>query len=438
MKKPFISPDTLTRYLIGTICVLVIARIAIVPFSPPLFYIDESAGSAHVASMVTHGTNAYSQQWPLFSVALGGGYTTPIYLYPAVLWSFLFGYEPVSLRFFSEFMTLAAIVLIAYAVKLWTDKQTALITAVVALALPWNWLQGSLAWDPALVPFFVGVSFLAFSKILFTKSRACKYIGLVTLPVTLVLLAYLYPPLRVSAPLMFVGAYTLLYLRKIVGWKIIVATVIGSAVISLPLLNFLQDPDSLARSQSLLVFGKWPLFEAIGMFFINMLQFMTPWFNFINGDYNLRHSTGFQGMLGLAELPAYIALIVMMIKTWQKKWNDRLLVFVALYCVLAAFVGSALTYESQPHSLRATAAWPFIVILLALGWVWLRDHGTKRHIYTAITVFFVATVAYGFDLAFLYPARSDSSFDHPIYEKAIQHKPTPGYPDLSLKYYQSL
>jgi len=439
MKKlTYALPAAFDKYLVVIICVLIALRIVIVPFSPPGFYMDESAGSAHVATMVQHGTNAFGQSWPLFSSALGGGYTTPVYLYPAAAWSHIFGFSPLSLRFFSEFMTLAAIAFIAYAMRLWTDKRTALIAACVGLAMPWGWLQGSLVWDPALVPFFVGVGFWAFSELLFTKSTRIKYMALFILPLALILLAYLYPPLRVSAPLLFVGVYALLYAKKVIRWPQLTATILGCVVISLPLLHFMQDPDSLSRSQNLLVFSQLPLLPAIGTYILNMLQLASPWFLFITGDPNLRHSTFFEGMLGVAALPAVIAVIVMTIRLWKKKRSELLLVWIGLFGVIAALTGSALTDEGQPHSLRATAAWPFFVILLTLGWQWILALKHKRYMALSVVLFVVGTLAYAIELAFVYPQYSAGAFDQSVYEKAIQHQPTPNYPDLSLKYYDTL
>lgn len=439
MKKlQFSSLHTFDKYLVATICVLIVLRAAILPFSPPGFYMDESAGSAHVASMVQHGTNAFGQSWPLFSTALGGGYTTPVYLYPAAAWSSVFGFGPLSLRFFSEVMTLAAIAFIALAMRLWTDRRTALIAACVGLALPWGWLQGSLVWDPALVPFFVGLSFLAFSQLLFTKSVRIKYFALFLLPVSLILLAYLYPPLRVSAPLLFVAAYALLYKKQIVRLPTLIVTILGSAIISLPLLQFMQDPESLARSQNLLVFSQMPLLPALGTFLLNMLQLVSPWFLFITGDPNLRHSTFFEGMLGVAALPAVVALIVMIARSWKKKRHELLLVWIALFGVVVSLAGSALTAEGQPHSLRATAAWPFIVILLTLGWQWLFIQKNKKYIKIAVGLFVIGTLSYAAELAFIYPQYGAGAFDKAIYEKAIQHQPTPDYPGLSLQYYDAL
>ena len=428
-----------TGYLIGIALLLVALRIAILPVSPPPFAADEALSGAHIAAMVTKGHDANGTQWPLFSSALGGGYVTPTYLYPAAAWASVFGYEPLSLRYFSQFATLLAIVMIALAVRLWSDRRTALIALAVGLALPWGWLQGSIAWDPAIVPFYTSAAFLAFSLLFAVRSRAVRFVSFFVMTAMIVALAYAYPPLRVGAPLLLAGSYFLLYRQSLIDIRHIVAGIIFAGLLALPLAGFILQPGALDRSQNLLVFHEWPFPVAIIVFLLNMLHLVSPWFLFLLGDPNLRHATGFQGMLGLAALPGFIGLVAIItrfIKT--KKVSYGLPLLAAGFGVIASLVGSALTYEGQPHSLRATAAWPFIIVQLAFGWRWIFALKNKRWIYLSVALFIVGTAAYAYDLAYLYPERSQNAFDHSIYEKATTGQPTPPYPSAAIEYYKSL
>lgn len=426
--------------LIAIAFALIVARFAILPLSPPPFAADESISGAHVATMVTKGTDAHGQSWPLFSEALGGGFTTPIYLYPLTGWAFLFGYEELSLRAFSMATTILAVAITAYATALWLGRRSGLIAAVVGLALPWSWLQGSIAWDPALVPFFVGLAFLFFTLAYKAPSQIRKIIGLVGLPLSLVALTYLYPPLRVTAPLLFAGAYGLMLYQKVITWKVIVASVVSITVLCLPLLDFMLQPSAMTRSQNLLVFHEYPFPLAVIVLITNFLQMLIgPHFLFITGDLNLRHSTGFQGMLGWASLPAVVGLCVIAVR-WirTRKTDQATLILVTLYGIFAGLVGSALTYEGQPHSLRGVAAWPFIVILLVLGWNWILRLKNKKALALSFAIFILATVSYAYDLAFLYPQRSTAAFDNEVYMKIMTSTERPPYPELSMKYYDML
>lgn len=436
MKNRF-SFTRLDYGLLAAAVILVIARLAVLPFTPPGFAADEATSGAHILSMITHGVDGNGHAWPLFAASLGGGYTTPIYLYPAVAWSFLFGAGELSLRLFSEFTTLIAIGFIAAGMRLWLGTRAALIAAIIGLALPWGWLQGSIAWDPALVPLAVAVSFYTFSQLLFTKNKRLKQALLVLLPVSLIALAYLYPPARVTAPILFFAAYAGLYVKKIITIRGLIFTIIGSIILVLPLLQFMTSPEAMVRSQSLIVFHKYSFFEGILQIIINFLQMLGPWFLFVDGDHNLRHSTGFQGMLGWAAIPAMIGFIYIIINAVKtRKLNHTLLISIAVIGLSASILGSAMTHEGQPHSLRAAAAWPFIVIILTLGWLWILSIRQKIVVYASITLFIIGTIWYVIDFAAYFPNRAGDAFDKTAREKILRGEPIP-YPELPVEYYRT-
>ncbi len=147
-----IFSDKISTSLIIAILLLILMRIFILPLSPPGFFKDEAASQAHVVMMVKNHTNTAGQSWPLFSQSLGGGFTTPVYLYPLSAWAMIFGSSNISLRAFSQFATVIAILFVALGMRLWLGKRSGLIALAVGLALPWNWLQGSIAWDPVMTP----------------------------------------------------------------------------------------------------------------------------------------------------------------------------------------------------------------------------------------------------------------------------------------------
>ncbi len=435
---------TFNRILIATIGILILLHILILPIAPPGFFVDEAATGAHVVAMLQHGTNAHHVALPLFSESLGGGYTTPVYLYPLVGWAAVFGTSELALRAFSLASTLLTITLLACVAYVWLGKRAALISVTVALALPWAWLQGSIAWDPALVPLFITLPLLALSLLLHTPTRSIRVAMLVILPLSLIALAYLYPPARVTAPLLFVGAYAVLYLRKLIDARLIFLTCIAALFASLPLLVFMFQPEALERSRTLSVFYDHSIVESVWLTFTNCLQLLSPSFLFVTGDPNLRHSTGVQGMLGLAALPALIALVVAGVRSMRsgkardlsKNKTVQLLV-IALFGVAASLLGSALTNESQPHSLRATAAWPFIVIIITIGWNIIFRRATPRSLqWASALIFILATAHYTTDLALHYPARSSNAFDTPQRQAISSGDSTLSYPPLALQYYQ--
>lgn len=403
-RSPFLLPTA--------IILLIIVRWVALPLSPPGFYADEAASGAHVAAMLQTGTNALDEHLPLFSKSLGGGYTTPLYLYPLVAWGFVFGTDELALRSFSLFVTLMSIGMLALAVRYWLNQQSALLTALVALALPWNWVQGSLSWDPALIPLLVSGTFLSFSSLYFSTRRYVRFMAHIGLTLAIVGLAYTYPPCRVAAPLLLLLFYGTLLYRKKVLWQSTVCAVTASALLVVPLLQFMLEPESLERARQLSVFSHTSIYNGLIKVITNTVLLLDPFFLFIGGDANLRHATGFQGMLGWAALVPFVASFYVL-KEPRPPTDDRLRLLLIVWCAIGlSLLGSALTQEYQPHSLRATAAWPFFIIVIVIGWIKILRSKHTLIIACTISLFIVSTSWYVYDFIVHYPLRATSAFSH--------------------------
>jgi 4-amino-4-deoxy-L-arabinose transferase-like glycosyltransferase len=429
--------------LLSAIIAVIILRAVLLLITPPGFYLDEAAGGAHVLSLLVHGSNANGESWPLFSSSLGGGYTTPIYLYPLTLWSFLFGTSEYALRAFSLFATIIASLLIALAIRIWLGNKAALIAALSALLLPWSLVQGSVAWDPALVPVFIAGSLYGFSVALTTTSSRRQLVAAAATGASLVALAYLYPPCRVTAPLLLVVMYGVLLYQKKLAMKPTLGIALALSILCAPLLLFMIQPEALHRSAELSVFHNTTIGEGLTKILINFTAMLNPIFLFITGDSNLRHATGQQGMLGLAALPPLLMLLfigtqrLLVLRETRRLVVTPIVSLISIACagIILSILGSALTAEGQPHSLRATAAWPFFIILITIGWVkllslprlWLRR--------SAVAVAILATGWYLVDFAFYYPQRSAAAFDVPVRQAIEDHRSTAGYPALAQYYY---
>lgn len=429
------------RWLLAAIALLIVLHAVILPVAPPGFYVDEAASGAHAIALAHHGTDAHGQAWPLFTPSLGGGYTTPVYLYPLAAWTVAFGPSELSLRTFSLCATLAACGFLGLAVRrLLSSTRIGLIATTVALSLPWGWVQGSLAWDPALVPFFVTLSLWMLAILLTTNHRRAYRAASVLLPLSLIALAYVYPPCRVTAPLLVLGYYGLLLWRQRIGWRHATVVAISGLILVTPLALFMIQPDALVRSQALSVFHGHSLISGLGLFSINLLSLINPLFLFITGDANLRHSTGLQGMLGLAAILPLGALVLAALRARRRRpiFNHpsatRLVLLVGIFGIAASLFGSALTSEGQPHSLRATAAWPFFALLITLGWqrILHADQLLRR---VALTLAISSVALYVADLALLYPGRAADSFDSTARQAIMTHQHI-DYPELALDYYR--
>lgn len=397
------------------IVVLIIARFSLLVITPASFYIDEVATGAHVRSMIENHTDYHGTSLPLMSSSFGGGFTTSVYLLPLTAWSSLFGYSELSLHMFSQFVTILAAIFIGLGVRQWLTKRAGLIATIVALALPWSWVGGNLAWDPAITPLYVALAWYVFCLLANKRYRDSPvrsvHAGLLSL--LLVIVAYSYPPMRVGAPLLLLAALLYLWFNKLIKVRDVIVVGVVGALSATPLLLFMLEPTSLERSSTLSVFHDTNILEGIGAFLFNIIQILNPYTLFVTGDSNLRHATGFQGMLGWASLLALAYLIYhLYVRRRRLVRAEYHLLIIAVVGALCGIIGSALTNEGQPHYLRAVAAWPFLAVVIGLGWRYITKSKTLAAKYGLVALGIIFVVLFIIDLAIGYPERRHDFFQH--------------------------
>lgn len=77
---------------------------------------------------------------------------------------------------------------------------------------------------------------------------------------------------------------------------------------------------------------------------------------------------------------------------------------------IACLIGSALTIEGQPHSLRSCAVWVFAVIIITVGWKLIIEYKKRWLTFVAVVILIISTFVYVIDLAFFYPKRATEYF----------------------------
>lgn len=401
-------PSKRLLIICGTLIILSLigARFFLVLTSPNGLYLDEGDSKKQVAHLIEHGTNTSGEKWPLMSMNESGGFTTAPYLYPLAVWSKVFGRGDSALRSFSQFITICAVSVFAYGAYLWKGKRFGYIYLLTGLALPWSWVSGNLAWDPVMVPFFLATGFLSFT--LLAKEKVSSdfncFILLTVLTLSMVLAAYSYPPARIAAPLLLLSALVyLIVIGKVSLMQIIASDFIGALAV-IPLILFMLTPEGIARSAGLNVFRDGVV-NGTGAYIMNMLTLMNPVHLFWSGDQNLRHSAGFQGMLGWAALvPVAYGTISSICHVRHHRAIPQIF-YIAVVGIFAGLTGSALTHEAQPHYLRATAAWPFFALLLAQGWENILSLPRSK-VMIALGAGGIATALFIVYLAALYPEAS--------------------------------
>ncbi len=396
------------RWLVVLCGVLVIGKFVGLVHTPPGFYVDEAVGAATIISVRETGKDLEGKSWPLYAKAAGGGYVTPAFLYGGVAWSALFGDSEYAYRAFATFTTVVAVALLALVLYLWFGGDTALVGALIGLVIPWSWHQGQLAWDPSLVPMWVAASLAGWSLLLMRR-WSLGYVLL--LAAGLLGLAYTYPPSRFAAVGLVVVSGVSLWRAFPAKRPVLMTSAVGLAVAAIPLLLFVLTPEARKRSDLLTTWGEgaraYADIETTGQAIIltinNFIGLLAPAFLFTEGDPNLRHNanTGLLGSVGLVVVIMFTFLWlqgrIRPVRASQvpKRRHNRL--WLTVFCgvgVSLGILGSALTWEAQPHSLRAVTVWPLMVVGLAGMWSYIRNcslplaHTTLMLVIGAASLFF--------------------------------------------------
>jgi 4-amino-4-deoxy-L-arabinose transferase-like glycosyltransferase len=369
------SRNVIASGLIVTAVAFSLARFLALETSPPGFYEDEALDAVQVLCMAESGANYNGTSWPLFSsLRVHNDFTTPTWLYTGAAWSEWFGSSIQSMRALAAFWNVAAILgLYLLAARLGSPR-IGLFVAVAASVSPWAFQFSRIAWDPAMVPFWLVWALVFWLSM---SGRVSAVAGGICLAFAM----YTYPPVRVQAPLIVLA---LIWKRRAIPaltWSRIFIFGTAFAVVSLPLVYLTVSGEIQGRFQLLSIFGGHPDNPTQGWsppyialhFVFNLLKHFDPRYLFVSGDANLRHSTQWFGILSWAD-----SLAILLV-TWRivaktpasgrpglrvRDWGmPTSLLLVGSVGYLAGIVPAALTWESLPHALRSIGSWPFLSIL---------------------------------------------------------------------------
>ncbi len=406
----------MNRLILTGILLVNLLRFIGIENAPPDFYTDEAVGAAHVLCLKETGSDLRQHPLPLFSRGLDIGYYTAPYLYGELAWTSVFGNSRASFRSFLAFVSVSTLLLLFWWVRKRTDSETALVALLLGSISPWVFQFSRIAWDPPLAPFFLMLGLVALDW----KHRLSPVAG----GFAFALASYAYPASRLQA------AFLLLLIPG-QSWKSKSVTLATFVVALIPMAyQTWTDPMFSVRSQILILWSDHPMnpfrflgpMEWIRVFFENILKHLHPDFLLISGDRNLRHSTGFSGLMSPAEWLLLMggAIVGMGIMTFHfiRNRTRSIQIFFKIdpmvwFCMIAAFLGlmpAALTWEGLPHALRSIGAWPFLVILAALAFRPIQNRFRTTAMITLLLIASVYSVRYFSNFFKDYPTTASAWF----------------------------
>lgn len=414
---------------------LIASRFIGLDHSPPGFYVDEAAIAAQVMCLRSTGGDAQGKPWPLFAEVLGGGQASPPTLYLGAAWTALFGDSVASFRALAAAAGLGVVLGVAGAAAVISGRVIALpIALLVAVSSPWLFHLSRVFWDPIMAAALWAAALAAY----FWASRhggdpgAPRRIGWMLFGVLSIAAAYAYPPVRIQVGVSW--ALLALFDQGFRQWRGWLWAAIPAALLAIPLLSLYADAGFRGRGSMLAIWNpRWLSDNGHALVDLPLIAIqqlgahLSPGYLFAHGDTNLRHGSGYGGLIGAVEIAVLAAALLL------GRWPGRAFGLL-LALTLAGILPAALTWESTPHALRslgATGPWLMAVSLAATSLVTAKPLGTTRVLAGLAAIALISATLYGLDYHARYRQAAAPWFD----VNARPHD-DPRYPALARRYFE--
>lgn len=387
----------------------VIARnLAALATTPPGLYLDEASIGYNAWTIAHFGVDEHGIAWPLYFQAFGE-YKQPIYVYALVPFVRVLPLTATTVRLPAALFGLLVIAFVTLAAwRITRSRWIAVLALALAALTPWLTQESRLGFEViSIVATLAGALWCLSGEQQSTRTRFAGAGAFLAVSI------FAYSTGRVEV-LLFTVAYIAVFARRrFRGWWLAPPVVVAGYL----LLGAwaLQHPGALTEEFNLrsIAADGAPLGTLIGRWAGNYISSFSPDFLFIHGDSNLRHNTGYAGMLPAIAAPL---LLLGLVWCWRHR-REALPKFVLLCLILGPAAAAAINNYGEPHSLRAAVMLPFWLLLAVFGL------DAARHLLARIAPLRAAAVAvvaaallvqgsfYLVDMYTAYPVRAAAWFD---------------------------
>ncbi|MFN2583100.1 MAG: hypothetical protein ABR498_10210, partial [Candidatus Dormibacteria bacterium] len=259
---------------------------------PPGSYVDESSVAYNAWSVAHYGVDEHGVHLPLYFEAFGE-YKNPLYIYALVPLARLLPLSPALERTPAALFGLAVVIFLTLAAWRMTRSKpiTAFVLALAALT-PWVVQESRVGFEVISMVATLSVAVWCLAGGENTPPRRFAVCGLF-----LALSIFAYSTGRLEVLLLAI-AFTLAYARSTPRgwWRVIAVVAAGYVVLGV---WALLHPGALTAEFSVISIAAdgAPLPTVLLRFVSNYAGYFSPEFLFVHGDPNLRHNTGYAGML---------------------------------------------------------------------------------------------------------------------------------------------
>ena len=412
---------------------LVILAVNVVRFTglsvaPPGVHTDESIDSVEIQCLATEGVNASGIRYPFFSV-MNHITKPPNYLYPGIVWVKVFGASAESLRAFSAFFIMTAVIGLFFLGGALFGIEYGAWLALAGSLSPWMWPVSRVGYDSLVsVPFLVwGLYFL------FRSNRWHDHVGA---GILLLGSMYGYATFRMAVPLMLPFILLYKYRRDGFRWKPFIALVITMTALFIPLVmvtlkgtfSSYFDSVSIFSRDFLASIGSSGSFSELWNIYWHIYALhLAPEYLFGHGGGSVIYLTRFCGLFGWLDMIALAGALAWFIRLGLHGWGpdkERRHIWFVLTGLAAFFIGivpAGFTQYNVPSLIRTSPAWPFAMMLGAFFlWRWSCKIKGIAFGFLGGAVLFASL--YLNDYFVNYPRINQMDFGVPYYQMAVAAK----------------
>ncbi len=365
-----------TNICLGAVVLMVLAlgalhyyKIGSIPYG---FHVDEMSGAVTMGCLASEGTDAHRVPYPVFADLNYGTPKPPTYLYPALLWTKIFGWSVASLRAFSVTGHLFGVIGIFFLARALFGFRYALLTLLAASISPWVWVSSRVAFESLFA-----ATFIIWGLYFFLKSTGGWRMALAGLCFALAM--YSYPPIRLQMPLMLLSLLFYGWIKGLLDLKKLGILIAAVGLPLIPLAQRIFSGELQGRFNMISIFstdylnslGKTNSLKDLAEIFTNnYLLHLQPDFLFKVGDPSLVHSTGHHGILSWLDVAALALMALFMLFACIKKYRltvsqagEQYFIVFLVVNIAIGIVPAALTNSELPNALRISGSWPFMCLL---------------------------------------------------------------------------
>lgn len=384
---------------------------------------DEVAIGYNAFSIAQTSKDEYGSYLPVLFKSFND-YKLPGYIYLDSLFVKILGLSEFSTRVPSALLGVLAVVVTYFLTKEIFKKEQnksplALAAALVMAISPWHLQLSRAAFESN-----ASLTFILTGLLLLFVGMRFPVAALFSVPALVLSLYFYYSP-RVFVPLILLTTF-FIYRKKLMGnLKAYVLGVFLSLIILLPLAISIFSTEGFKRLKEVSIFQDQSLIvdyvatratahSPLAFIFLNRriptvfegfhnyFSHFSPGFLFFGDDPNPRHRSAFHGNLYLFEIPTLVGGLIVLYRMKDKNLKSFLLAWLLLGPLPAAFT------KETPHALRAILLMPPIVIISAMGTIFLLKKSFVKIIFPVAAILLFVNYLYSY--YFVYPQRDSLSW----------------------------